>query len=106
MASRAVSSGTWYWDEPYIMGGTGGTGRCGDEFYSDTQLNSFPDLASGPGWTVGNESCGGGNWGTPAAGGPQFVFGDGSVRSVRYGTPSAMVRLMIRPADGQVVTFE
>jgi prepilin-type N-terminal cleavage/methylation domain-containing protein len=107
MASRAVSAGTWYWDEPVVMGGTGGTGRCGDGLYSDSQLNGFPDLASGPGWTEGSESCGGGNWGTPSSsGGPQFVFGDGSVRTVRYGTPSAMVRLMIRPADGQVVTFD
>jgi len=106
MAARAVSAGVWYWDEPYVMGGTGGTGRCGTELYSDTQLNAFPDLASGPGWTVGGESCGGGNWGSPAVGGAQFVFGDGSVRTIRYGTSSAMVQLMIRPADGQVVTFE
>jgi prepilin-type N-terminal cleavage/methylation domain-containing protein len=106
MAGRAVAAGVWYWDEPYIMGGTGGTGRCGDELYSDAQLNAFPDLASGPGWSVGAESCGGGNWGTPAAGGPQFAFGDGSVRTVRFGTPAAIVRLLIRPADGQVVSFE
>jgi prepilin-type N-terminal cleavage/methylation domain-containing protein len=106
MAARAVSAGVWYWDEPWIMGGTGGTGRCGDELYSDTQLNAFPDRASGIGWTEGTEYCGGGNWGSPSAAGPLFVFGDGSVRMVRYGTPSAMVRLMIRPADGQVVTFE
>src|SRR5262245_36469273 len=51
MAAKAVTAGVWYWDEPYIMGGTGGTGRCGDGLYSDTQLNDFPDLASGPGWT-------------------------------------------------------
>jgi prepilin-type N-terminal cleavage/methylation domain-containing protein len=106
MSSRAVSNGSWYWDEPVVMGGTGGTGRCGDELYSDMQLNSFPDLVSGPGWSVGNESCGGGNWGTPAAAGPQFVFGDGSVRTIRFNTPPPMVRLMIRPADGQVVVFD
>jgi hypothetical protein len=106
MSSRAVSAGSWYWDEPVVMGGTGGTGRCGDELYSDSQLNSFPDLVSGPGWSVGNESCGGGNWGTPASAGPQFVFGDGSVRTIRFSTPPAMVRLMIRPADGQVVVFD
>jgi prepilin-type N-terminal cleavage/methylation domain-containing protein len=106
MAPRAVAAGSWYWDEPVVMGGTGGTGRCGDELYRDAQLNDFPDLVSGPGWAVGNESCGGGNWGTPSAAGPQFVFGDGSVRTIRFGTPPAMVRLMIRPADGQVVVFE
>jgi len=107
LAARAVAAGTWYWDEPMVMGGTGGVGRCGDGLFSDSQLNGFPDLASGAGWSVGSESCGGGNWGAPSsAGGPQFVFGDGSVRTVRYGTPSTMVRLMIRPADGQVVTFD
>jgi prepilin-type N-terminal cleavage/methylation domain-containing protein len=106
MAASAVNAGVWYWDEPVIMGGTGGTGRCGDELYSDIQLNAFPGLASGAGWTDGGDSCGGGNWGTPSSAGPQFVFGDGSVRLVRYGTPTAMVRLMIRPADGQVVIFD
>jgi prepilin-type N-terminal cleavage/methylation domain-containing protein len=106
MAQKAVAAGGWYWDEPVVMGGTGGTGRCGDELYSDVQLNGFPDLASGSGWTVGSESCGGGNWGSPSLAGPQFAFGDGSVRTVHYSTPSPMVRLMIRPADGQVITFD
>jgi hypothetical protein len=106
MAAQAVAAGVWYWDEPYVMGGTGGTGRCGDELYTDTQLNAFPDRASGAGWTEGTESCGGGNWGSPSSAGPLFAFGDGSVRLVRYSTPSPMVRLMIRPADGQVVTFD
>jgi type II secretory pathway pseudopilin PulG len=106
MAAQAVAAGVWYWDEPYVMGGTGGTGRCGDELYSDTQLNSFPDRASGAAWSEGSESCGGGNWGSPSAAGPLFAFGDGSVQLVRYSTPSALVRLMIRPADGQVVTFD
>ncbi len=106
MAAVAVAAGVWYWDEPFVMGGTGGTGRCGDELYTDTQLNAFPDRASGAGWTEGSESCGGGNWGSPSGAGPLFVFGDGSVRLVRYSTPPAMVRLMIRPADGQVVTID
>ncbi|MFM8934208.1 MAG: DUF1559 domain-containing protein [Gemmataceae bacterium] len=107
MAQRAVTTGSWYWDEPFVMGGTGGTGRCGIELYSDSQLNDFPERASGAGWSVGGESCGGGNWGNPSSsGGPQFAFGDGSVRSVRYGTPSAMVQRMIRAADGGVVNFD
>ena len=107
LAAKSVSAGSWYWDEPYVMGGTGGVSRCGEELYSDSQLNDFPALVYGAGWSVGGESCGGGNWGSPSsAGGPQFAFGDGSVRTVRYSTPAPMVRLMIRQADGQVVTFE
>ena len=105
MAARAMSAAVWYWDEPYVMGGTGGTGRCGDELYQDAQLNAFPERASGAGWTEGTESCGGGNWGTPSPGGPQFLFGDGSVRMVRFSTPPPTVRLLIRPADGLVVNL-
>ncbi len=107
LAQKAIQLGSWHWDEPYVMGGNGGVGRCGDELYSDSQLNAFPDRVEGPGWTQSPDSCGGGNWGSPSdAGGPQFVFCDGSVRAVRYGTPSTSVRLMIRPADGLVVSFD
>jgi prepilin-type N-terminal cleavage/methylation domain-containing protein len=106
MSPAAVAAGVWYWDEPYVMGGTGGTGRCGDGLFPDAALVAFPEYASGNSWTVGNESCGGGTWGSPSLAGPQFLFGDGSVRTVTYATSSAMVRLMIRPADGQVVTFD
>jgi len=85
------------------MGGTGGTGRCGDGLYQDQRLIDFPELASGPGWTEGTESCGGGNWGSPSPGGPQFLFGDGSVRLVTFTVSSPVVRLLIRPADGLVI---
>lgn len=103
-ASYAI--GAWYWDEPYIMGGTGGTGRCGDGIYPDSQLVAYPNYPESRSWTVGSESCGGGTWGSPSAGGALFVFGDGSVRGLNYSTTNAMLRLMIRPADGQVVIFE
>jgi hypothetical protein len=106
MSPRAYRLGVYCWDEPYILGGTGGTGRCGDAAFPDTQLINFPELVYGNSWTEGTESCGGGTWGTPSPAGPQFLFGDGSVRTVRFSTPSPMLRLMIRPADGQVVTFD
>ena len=106
MANRAVIAGGWYWDEPYIMGGNGGVGRCGDQLYTDMQLNQFPDRASGAGWIDGPDSCGGGNWGSPASGGPLFAMGDGSVRSLSYSTPSQTVRRLIRPADGEPVALD
>jgi len=109
LAQSAYNSGSWYWDEPFIMGGTGGTGRCGSELYSDSQLNTFPDRASGAGWSVANtgESCGGGNWGnTSSSGGPQFTFGDGSVRTINYNTTSSKIQLLIRPTDGQSVSLD
>lgn len=106
MAQRAYQEGSQYWDEPYVLGGNGGVGRCGDEFYSDQQLNLFPERASGAGWSQGADSCGGGNWGAPNAGGPQFVLGDGSVRLLSFSMEKSVIRKMIRPADGEVVDLE
>ena len=107
MAQSAVAAGVGYWDEPWIQGGTGGSGRCGDQVYSDGILSSFPDRAAGTGWTITTpaESCGGGNWGSPDAGGAQMAFGDGSVRSFSFSMDTSVVRLLIRPKDGQVVNY-
>ena len=106
MAQAAYQSGSQYWDEPYILGGNGGVGRCGDEFYSDRQLNLFPERTSGPGWSQGSDTCGGGNWGSPGAGGPQFVLGDGSVQLLSFTTDPVVIRRLIRPADGEVVNVD
>ncbi|MFO0842764.1 MAG: DUF1559 domain-containing protein [Gemmataceae bacterium] len=104
MNPQSYNAGNWYWDEPYVMGGTGGTGRCGDGIYQDQFLINYPNYPESRSWTEGAESCGGGTW-APSPGGAQFVFGDGSVRTLSFSTPNAMVRLMIRPADGQVINL-
>ena len=106
MSPAAVAAGSWHWDEPLVMGGTGGTGRCGDGLFPDRDLVAFPELASGNNWAEDGVTCGGGNWGSPDPAVVQFVFGDGSVRAVRYSTPPEMVRRMIRPTDGRPVTFD
>ena len=38
MSPLAYNEGSWHWDEPIIMGGTAGTGRCGDGIYPDARL--------------------------------------------------------------------
>lgn len=68
MDSRAAGQGGWYWDEPFILGGNGGTGRKG------TKL-----LIDGP---IHEEAAD--NWGSPYAGGVSFVFADGSVRTFSH----------------------
>lgn len=103
LAASAYLGGSQYWDEPYVLGGTGGVGRCGDAFYSDQSLSQFPERVSGPGWSEPNVTCGGGNWGTPSPGGPQFVLGDGSVRLFNFSTDQAIIRQLIRPADGRPI---
>lgn len=103
LALRAHQAGVYYWDEPWILGGNGGVGRCGIELYSDQRLNGFPDRVSGAGWNDGVYSCGGGNWGTPSPGGPNFVLVDGSVRAISFTVDKQVIWNLMRPADGQVV---
>lgn len=103
LAPRAYQVGSFYWDEPWVLGGNGGVGRCGFELYADQKLNSFPDRASGAGWSDGQYSCGGGNWGTPSSGGPQFVLADGSVRLISFTVDKQVMFNLIRPGDGNPV---
>ena len=103
IAQRAHGAGVFYWDEPWILGGNGGVGRCGNELYSDTQLNRFPERASSGSWNDGAYACGGGNWGTPSAGGPQFALVDGSVRLISFSVDKQVLLNLIRPADGQPI---
>jgi prepilin-type N-terminal cleavage/methylation domain-containing protein len=105
MNPRSYGAGMWSWDEPYVMGGTGGTGRCGDAIYPDSLCLTNPLLPESRSWSIGSESCGGGTWGSPTAGGALFAFGDGSVRNLSFTTTNALVQLLIRPADGQVVNL-
>jgi prepilin-type N-terminal cleavage/methylation domain-containing protein/prepilin-type processing-associated H-X9-DG protein len=104
---RAIATGSWYWDEPIILGGAGGTARCGLGMFRDGNIGA---LVSGPGVSAwpdnANQFCGGGNWGSPAAGGVQFVFCDGSVRTLSYGLSdpnfafTTVMWQLIRPSDG------
>jgi prepilin-type N-terminal cleavage/methylation domain-containing protein len=104
---RAIPTGSWYWDEPIILGGTGGLARCGLGLYRDGNLGA---LVSGPGvgaWPDNaNQFCGGGNWGSPWATGVQFVYCDASVRTLSYSlsdpnfTFTTIMWQLMRPADG------
>jgi prepilin-type processing-associated H-X9-DG protein len=108
MAPQAVQAGVWYWDEPIIEGGTGGTARCGENVYWDRTLRDFPENASGPGWYDANTRafCGGGNWGSPSSAGAFFLFADGHVKSVTYGIAATVMRNLIQPNDGNTVVLD
>jgi prepilin-type N-terminal cleavage/methylation domain-containing protein/prepilin-type processing-associated H-X9-DG protein len=118
---RMIASGSWYWDEPIILGGTGGTARCGLGMFKDGNNGAnvsgpgssvWPDTGNGSsapvnlGLPLPPDFCGGGNWGSPSAGGVQFAFCDGSVRTLNYGlsdpnfTFTTILWQLIRPNDG------
>jgi Protein of unknown function (DUF1559) len=78
----AVKAGGWYWDEPIILGGSGGTGRKGDRLLRDA-----PKLVE----EVAD------NWGSPNAAGVWFLFCDGHVRLFRYDTPRTVIAAAITP---------
>jgi len=77
---------TWYWDEPFFSGGSAGTARAG--------LRVLPD-------GVGIDFKG--NWGAAHLGGVNFLFADGSVRSLAFGTSWVRMDAMLTPNGGEVV---
>lgn len=113
MDITAIPTGSWYWDEPIILGGTGGTARCGLGLLKDGAIGV---LASGPGvaaWPDNKtQGCGGGNWGSPSPDGVQFVFCDGSVHNLSYAlsdptfTFTTVMWMLIRPSDHNAVNEE
>jgi prepilin-type N-terminal cleavage/methylation domain-containing protein/prepilin-type processing-associated H-X9-DG protein len=60
----------WAWDEAAFYGGFGGTGRTGSQVISDTQTGGR----------------GQNSWGSPFSGGAPFVFYDGHVSMIAFGT--------------------
>lgn len=85
MDSRAVGKGGWYWDEPLILGGSGGTGRKGDRLLRDGPIHE--EAAD--------------NWGSPNERGVSFVFADNSVRTLSYRLDPAVMRSLIYLKDGK-----
>lgn len=95
MSPLNYDTGTWYWDEPYFVGGSGGTQRGFAGIPGDGTSIVRDDVKMGFAYRY--------NWGSPHSGGAQFLFADGSVRQVAYGTPPDVVMALMTPAGGEVV---
>jgi prepilin-type N-terminal cleavage/methylation domain-containing protein len=93
---------SWYWDEPFFLGGSKGTSRGG-----------FGLLRDGPGqWLqdgtwVGNweDNPYKDNWGSAHTGGIAFLFGDGAVRMIARTTNPADFVALLTPDGGEAVTL-
>jgi type II secretory pathway pseudopilin PulG len=89
--TRAIKTGSWYWDEGILIGGSGGTGRKGDRLLRDAD-NLLEDVAD--------------NWGSPDPAGVWFLFCDGRVRLLPYLTSHKLVAAMISPNGGESADLE
>jgi prepilin-type N-terminal cleavage/methylation domain-containing protein/prepilin-type processing-associated H-X9-DG protein len=89
MHPRNYLTGTWYWDEPVFIGGSGGTARWGTGVVRDRSDMGFAFRY---------------NWGSAHPAGANFLFADGSVRNIPYSTPSDRLQAMLTPAGGEVVS--
>ena len=46
------------------------------------------------------------HWGSAHTSGAQFLFADGSVRTITYSTPNTQVLKMLTPSGGEVISWE
>jgi prepilin-type N-terminal cleavage/methylation domain-containing protein len=84
---RSYNTGSWYWNEPIFSGGSGGTDRWGTAVFRDGIDTPVPT-----------------NWGSAHMEAAQFVFADGSVRPLRFGTDAPTVFGLLTPAGGEIVS--
>jgi prepilin-type processing-associated H-X9-DG protein len=80
------ATGTWFWDEPFFLGGAGGTEREGTKILKDVRGVYFAY-----------------NWGSAHSGGAQFLFADGHVQLLAYGTAESTVKALLTPNGDEVV---
>jgi prepilin-type processing-associated H-X9-DG protein len=74
-----------YWDEPFLLGCSGSTARRGLGLMRDA---------------VGNDTKT--HWGSAHPGGANFLFGDGSVRTIRYELSWIEFTKLLTPRAGDV----
>jgi prepilin-type N-terminal cleavage/methylation domain-containing protein len=85
LSSQRYSCTDFMWDEAAFYGGFGGTGRTGAQIVSDSQT-----------------SAGGQNsWGSPFTSGAPFVFYDGHVSVLRFGSDLSQ---LLTSSAGDIVT--
>lgn len=89
LSTRRYETGGWFQDEPFFFGNTRGLRRSGSMVLLDQPGPEFIE-----------------NWGSAHPGSAQFVFADGSVHSIRYGTPQKIVRAALTPSGGDVVKLD
>ncbi len=83
---RYALTGSWYWDEPFFLGGSDSTARKGIKLVRDAQ-GTFLEIRE--------------NWGASHLGVVNFLMADGSVRQVGYGTAPEQMQALLTPHGGE-----
>ena len=85
---RYALTGSWYWDEPYFLGGSDSTARKGTKLVRDAR-GTFLKIRE--------------NWGGPHSGGVVFLRADGSAYLAAYTMSEATLLALLTPDGGEVV---
>jgi prepilin-type N-terminal cleavage/methylation domain-containing protein/prepilin-type processing-associated H-X9-DG protein len=96
MNPQDYMTGTWYWDEPFFLGGSGGTQRGFAGPGSGLEAGIVQDSVR-MGFTFRY------NFGSAHRAGAQVLFCDGSVRLLTFGTPATVLWPLLTPSGGEVV---
>lgn len=92
---------SWYWDEPFFLGGSKGTARGGLGLLRDGPGRWLQDGVWHGRWQSNPFKE---NWGSPHQGGVHFLFGDGAVHLLSRATDQATFAALLTPDGGEVVS--
>ncbi len=84
----SVQLPSWYYDEGFFVGGSKGTARDAPGLNRDGPNINYKD-----------------NWGSAHAEGVNFLFGDGSVRLLRFDIEADLMAALMTPDGGEDVTL-
>ncbi len=87
---RVETQQSWYWDEPFFLGGSKGTQREGLAILTDSRGDWQEDPYKN-------------NWGSPHTSGAHFLFGDGAVRMLSRGMDSDTLHKLLTPDGNELV---
>ena len=81
-----AATGSWYWDEPYFLGGSDSTARKGTKMIRDARGDYLAIRE---------------NWGSGHPGVCNFLFADGSVRTISFSMSSELLTALLTPNGGE-----
>ncbi len=97
---RVEQPQSWYWDEPFFLGGSKSTSRGGLGLLRDGPGRWLQDGVWQGHWEDNPFKE---NWGSPHTGGVQFLFGDGAVHLLPRTTDQATFAALLTPDGGEAV---